>query len=289
MTNTKERTILVSGATGQQGGAVTRHLLDRGFDVRALTRDADQAEAESLAHMGVEVVEGNFEDRDSLDRALDGVDGAYSVQNTWVAGPEGEIEQGTAFADAARDAGIDHFVYSSVGGAERDTGIPHFDSKWEIEKHIRAIELPATIFRPVFFMDNWMQMQEDAIRDGELRQPLDANETLQQIAVEDIGFFVAEAFSNPETWLGREVELAGDEPTMAETARTLGNHLENEVVYVQVPWEDFADEAGGEMTAMYRWFDEEGYKADIEQLRTIHPDLRTLDAFLEEPEKAIVA
>lgn len=273
-------TILVSGATGQQGGAVLRHLLDIGFHVRVLTRNPNQTTARDLAESGVEVFKGDFMERDSLDRALDGVHGAFSVQNAHSAGIEGEIEQGKAFADAAKDANVKHFVYTSVGGAERNTGIPHFDSKGEIEKHIHSIGLPATILRPVFFMNNWTRFKE-TILGGQLLSPLSPDTKLQQIAVDDIGFFAALAFADPDKWIDQAIEIAGDELTMTETAETFSHALDQKVEFVQVPWDKWEEQAGEEMTTMYRWFEEKGYQADIKKLRDLHPGLKNLTSFLQ--------
>lgn len=280
ITQPDQHTILVSGATGQQGGAVVKHLLDRGFNVRILTRNPDQTAARDLAECGLEVFKGDFMNRDSLDRALDGVYGAFSVQNAHSAGIEGEIKQGKAFADVAKDAGVQHFVYTSVGGAERNTGIPHFDSKGEIEKHIRSIDLPATILRPVFFMNNWT-MFKDTISGGQLLSPLNPDTKLQQIAVDDIGALAAIAFTNPDTWINQAVEIAGDELTMTETAETFSHALDQTVEFVQVPWDKWEDQAGKEMTTMYHWFEEKGYQADIEKLRDLHPGLKNLTSFLQ--------
>jgi uncharacterized protein YbjT (DUF2867 family) len=217
-----ERLILVCGATGKQGGAVARSLLERGFRVRALTRDPQKPEAQALAEQGAEIVQGDMEDRSAVDQVLvEGVYGVFSVQNFWETGYDGEVQQGKTVADAARAAGVDHFVYSSVGSAHRKTGIPHFESKWEIEEHVRQIGLPFTIFRPTFFMQNW-EWTREMILGGTLAQPLDPDKPLQQVAVEDIGAFAAIAFENPDSWIGREVDLAGDEQSMSEIAQTFG-------------------------------------------------------------------
>lgn len=272
--------ILVSGATGQQGGAVARHLLSKGFRVRALTRNGDQDAARALTDQGAEVVEGSFDDRASLDRALDGVYGAYSVQGFFEESVESEVRWGKAFADAASDAGVEHFVYNSVGGAERETGVPHFDSKWAIEEHIRALGLPATILRPVMFMNNWTTFTRDSILGGQLPQPLSPDTSLQVIAVDDIGAFAALAFSDPDTWIGRALEIAGDELTMTQAAETFGRVLGHQVEYVQVPWEAFEEQSGEELTVMYRWFEDEGYETDIAALRDMHPELVRLEPFL---------
>ena len=283
MAQTGDSTILVSGATGSQGGAVARHLMARGFSVRAMTRDRDKARREGPGGAKIEWVEADFDDRDSLDEALRGVHGAYSVQNPWQAGgTDAEVRQGRTFAEAARDAGVAHFVYSSVGGANRDSGVPHFESKWAIEGHIRSLGLNATILRPVFFMENWEDRLKDLIETGELPQPLNPETRLQQIAVDDIGAFAALAFADREKWAGKAVELAGDELTMKETAQVFSRVMGRDIEYVQVPWDRFEREAGEEMTVMYRWFEDQGYAADIEALRKEYPPLKRLVDFLKE-------
>src|SRR5688500_1717530 len=167
-----ERVVLVVGATGKQGGAVARSLLDRGFHVRALTRDPHKPEAQALDEQGAEVVQGDMDDRSAMDRALEGAYGVFSMQNFWETGYDREVQQGKTVADAAKAASVEHFVYSSVGSAHRQTGIPHFESKAEVEEHVREIGLPYTILRPVFFMQNWEMMRE-MVLGGTLAQPLD--------------------------------------------------------------------------------------------------------------------
>jgi len=271
--------ILVTGATGQQGGAVARKLLERGFAVRVLTRDTQKPAAKELAGLGAEVVEGDLDDRASIERALEGVRGVFSVQQFAETGVEGEVRQGKALADAAKETGVEHFVYSSVGSAHKETGIPHFDSKWEVEEHARGIGLPCTVLRPVFFMQNWEWMREP-ILGGALPQPLDPEKPLQNVAVEDIGTFAALAFENPDQWIGREVDLAGDEMTMTDIAGAFSRVTGREVSYVQTPWDQFEEQMGEEFAVMYRWFDDVGYEADIGALRSEHPGLTSLEDYL---------
>ena len=185
-----ERLVLVCGATGNQGGAVARSLLDRGFGVRALTRDPQKPEAQALADQGAEVVQGDMEDRSAMERVLEGVYGIFSMQNFWETGYDREVLQGKTVADAIKEAGVQHCVYSSVGSAHRQTGIPHFDSKWEIEEHLRTLDLPYAVLRPVFFMQNWEMMREQVLG-GTLAQPLDPDKPFQHGAVEDVGAFTA--------------------------------------------------------------------------------------------------
>ncbi len=247
--------------------------------MRALTRNQNSEGAQALAEQGAEVVQGDMEDRSDMDRVLEGAYGVFSVQNFWEAGYDREIQQGKTLADAAKAAGVEHFVYSSVGSAHRETGIVHFDSKWEIEEYVRELELPYTVLRPVFFMQNW-EMMRDQILEGPLPQPLDPDKPLQQVAAEDVGAFAALAFEHPDEWLGREVDLAGDEQTMPQIAETFSRVTGKEIDYYQVPWDQFEEQMGEEYAVMYRWFNEVGYEADIATLRQEYPELTTFEGYL---------
>jgi uncharacterized protein YbjT (DUF2867 family) len=277
---TGSQIVLVTGATGKQGGAVAPHLLGSGFAVRALVRDPQKPGAKALAEAGAELVRGDLDDDGSIERALEGAYGVFSVQNFFQAGYEGEIRQGSMLADLAEAAGISHFVYSSVGSAYRNTGIHHFESKRRVEEHLRTKELPFTILRPVFFMHNWDGMREQ-ILSGTFSSPLSPDRRLQQLAVEDLGAVAAIAFESPERWIGREFDVAGDELTMPETASTFARVTGQEVRHVQVPWEEFRQAAGREIYDMYRWFEQEGYEAGIGTVRSEHPGLSTLAGHLQ--------
>lgn len=278
-----DKLIAVAGATGQQGGATTRHLLERGFRVRALTRDPNSERSLKLQAAGAEVVAADLANPESLGPALDGVYGVFSVQNFWLpdVGFEGEIAQGKNLADAAKAAGVQHFVYTSVGGAERKSGVPHFDSKWIIEQHIEALGLPATILRPVAFMDN-NQYQRDAILSGTLPTwGIAPGRKLQIVAVDDIGAFAAIAFDRPDEFIGRAIELAGDDLTEDEVAAVF-SRVTGRTVTVDRSQPEGAPEPDAEMVAMIKWFNEHGYQADIDALRKIHPDLKNLETWAAE-------
>ena len=185
-----KKTVLITGATGKQGGAVLRELAGKGFALRAMTRKPDSDAAHALANAGAEVVAGNLDDVGSLQKALKGAWGVFAVQNTWEAGVEGEEEQGKRLAKLAKEAGVQHFVYTSVGSADRQTGIPHFDNKFRIEETVRSLGFPSyAIIRPVFFMENlpspWF-LNGDAIY-AAMKPDL----KLQMIAVKDIGTYPA--------------------------------------------------------------------------------------------------
>lgn len=275
------QTILVTGATGNQGGAIARHLLQRGFTVRAFVRDPNKPAAQALKQAGAELLEGDLNDRTSLDRSLQGVSGVFSVQTFTNEGLDGEIRQGKAVADAAKAAGIQHFVYSSVGSAERNTGIPHFDSKFQIEEYIRASGLPYTILRPVFFLYNY-NMMRPMVENGTLPQPLSPDTKLQQLSEADYGEMVAEVFERPADFLNREIEVASVEMTMPEIAAGFSRVLGKPVEYQQIPFEAFEQQAGEEVTIMFRWFENVGYAADLAALKREFPVLTDFDSYLRD-------
>jgi uncharacterized protein YbjT (DUF2867 family) len=274
---TTDKVVLVTGATGRQGGGVVRHLLSKGWKLRAISRKPDSAAARSLASQGLEVVQGDLEDSASLDRAARGVYGIYSVQDFWAVGAKREVQQGKNLADAAKKAGVEHFVYSSVGGAERNSGIDHWESKWEVEKHIRKLGLPATMLRPAAFMENYyIDQVEIGILKGKLMDPIRADKPYQTIASEDIGGFAALAFERPKEFIGRELEIAGSELTNPEAAQVFSQVLGKPVKFRKLPMPMVRLVLGKEFYQMFRWFNEAGFRADIPGLRREFPEVRLL-------------
>lgn len=270
--------VLVVGATGQQGGAVADRLLsgDHGeFDVHALSRSPESDACQTLAGRGATIVGGNLDDKDSFRSAVEDVDAVFCVTQFFVGGYEGEIEHGTNIAEVADNVGVEQFVFSSVGGAERDTDIPHFDSKYEVEKRIRELDLPATIIRPVFFMQNLEDQRED-IMDGTLALPLAEDVPLQMVDVDDIGALAGEALADPDRYIGEEIELAGDELTLEAMADTFGRAMNTDVDAQHVPTDVTREQMGEEYAVMFEWFNEHGYEADIEELRNEH-DIEIVD------------
>ena len=273
--------IAVTGATGQQGGAVARHLLGRGWKVRPLTRDPNKPIARALAEVGAEVVPGNMDRLDELRDAFQEAYGVFNVQNFWLpnVGAEGEVRQGKQVADAVKAAGIKHFVYSSVGAAHRGMGQAHFATKWEIEQHVQSSGLPHTIFRPVLFMDNY-NWQRAAITNGVFTGfGLPPDKKVQMITVEDIGAFAALAFENPQAYLGQTIEIAGDELTEPQIADTMAKVI-GRPVKLQAPSMAEGAAPNPEQTAMFEFFKGKAYDADIPALRQIYPSLLTLEQFL---------
>jgi uncharacterized protein YbjT (DUF2867 family) len=273
-----EQIILVTGGTGRQGGAVYQHLRKKGFKLRVLVRDPNSNQARQLMGSGEKVFQGSLDDPDSLMRAMDGVYGVFSVQPY----SANEVQQGMAVIEAAKRQGVSHFVYSSVGSADEETGIPHFESKVEVEEHLRSSGLQYTIVRPVFFMENWQKSAfGGSIRNGQLQQPLSPTTNLQMVGVDDIGAFAALAFEGPGKWKNRTFSLAGDELSMQQIANAFSRVAARDVKYVQVSWDQFEKNMGRELTVMYHWFEEKGFHFNIEQARREYPLTHTFDRWLE--------
>jgi uncharacterized protein YbjT (DUF2867 family) len=257
-------TILVTGATGQQGGAVARELLSRGHSVRAMTRNPASEGAVKLAGLGAEIVQADLDDPESLRHALEGVWGAFAVQNTWEAGVEGEEAQGRRIAELAKATAVQHFVYSSVSSADRETGIPHFDNKWRIEERVRELGFPShVIIRPVFFMENWLSPWfKPAIDEGSLAIGIQPETSLQMIALSDIGKYGGIAFERHQTLNGKAIDIAGDELTMPEAARIFSEAKGQTVSFYSVPIQEVRS-FSQDFALMLEWFDRVGYDVDI--------------------------
>lgn len=282
--STPSPTIAVFAATGTQGGAVTDALLARGARVRALLRDTTSGPASALADRGVELARIDIEDASSLVTALEGVD-AFWFMTTPPGGmqdadTEGETAQGVALADAAAAARVPRVVFSSVGGAERDSHVPHFDSKYRVEEHLATLGVPTTIIRPVFFIDNFRWFAP-ATEDGTLviRLPFPDGIALQMIAARDVGVVAAEVLLDP-TAVPASIEIAGDELTGSEIAAVFAERAGMPARYEALPLAVL--DGQDDMQAMFRWFAETpAYQADIAATRRIAPDAWTLRTWLE--------
>lgn len=290
-------TILVTGATGRQGEAVARRLMAKGWPVRIMTRDPDQKIAMELAALGAEVAVGDLTDRESLHRAVRGVYGVYSVQNYWMHGFDEEVRQGKRLADVARAEDVGHFVYSSAGGVSRTDGlgITHLDSKFVIERHIEAIGLPYTVFRPVTFFENFITPRfiKRIFRKGMLYTPIRDGIDFQMVALEDVGSFVEIAFANRDRFLYTEREIASDAFTMSAFAAEIGKVIGKPLIHRQMSpavlklVTEIVERTrttghfgiGRPTYAQLRWNNSGaagGWAARIGELRRFHPGLLTM-------------
>ncbi|MEU6581329.1 NmrA/HSCARG family protein [Nocardia sp. NPDC046763] len=280
--------VLVVGATGRQGSATATALLERGRPVRAFVRNPDAPQARRLRDAGAELTVGDLDDEESLRTAMDGVHGVFLMLTMMdgvhisLAAVADEERRGKAVADLAAKAGVAHLVYSSLHGVGAGSGIEYYDAKEHIEDHIRALGLPATVLRPVSFMDNFATYNRPS-RDGNhlvLALPVPPDLPMPLIAIRDIGRFAALAFDRPAEFLGRTLDLAGDIPTPTQIAETLSRAAGLAPRTVQVPVEQIRafDEQVGKMFAFFN--SRPAPAIDVPALRTALPDLMTLDAWL---------
>jgi uncharacterized protein YbjT (DUF2867 family) len=258
-------------------------MLAQGWKLRALVRNSEGDGAKRLIDQGIEVARGDLEDPASLERACRGVYGVYSVQDFWAVGAKREVQQGKNMADVAMRAGVEHLVYSSVGGAERNSRIDHWESKWEVEKHIRKLGLPATMLRPAAFMENYyIDQVEIAILKGKLVDPIRTDKPYQTIAADDIGAFAALTFARPKDFIGAEIEIAGSELTNPQAAEVFSRVLNRRVKFQKLPMPLVRLLLGKEFYQMFRWFNAEGFMANIPELRRKYSEvhLHTLEEWL---------
>ena len=282
MSNLKiyDRPIAVTGATGKQGGAVAHRLLDGGHRVRALTRNPDKPEARTLAERGAEVLRADLEDRASLDAALKGAAALFSVQDFLEAGVEAEQRQGLNLTEAAAASDIEHIVYSGASTMDRNTGVPHLDSKWQVERRLCDLDTAWTVFRPAAFMDNWEWDRDAILESGVVRYPIRPDTFYRQIAVADIAAMVVTAFEHPDIWSGQIMPLAGDVSTMEEITATLSKVTGRALRFEQMSWEQCVAEQGEELMLMYRYFDRFGMDGAPAYVKRWHPDLLDFATYL---------
>ena len=266
----RELTVVVTGSTGKQGGAVARGLLARGHMVRAVTRDPNSSQARSLANAGATLVAASLEDTTAITKALEGATSLFAMTIP-SGGADAETRQGFAAAEAAKAAGV-HLVFTSVGSANRQTGIPHFDSKYEVEKYIAKVGVRATILAPVFFMEN-LYFAKEQLAKGIYAATLPPTRTLAQVAVADIGAVVVRVLEDAGRFTGKRFDLASDELTGNDVVAILSRVTGRSFAHYQVPLDVIRQRMGEDGAKMYEWLDRVGYTVDRAALRREFPDV----------------
>ena len=266
----QELTVVITGSTGKQGGAVARGLLERGHKVRAVTRDPSSSQAKSLASAGATLVAASLEDTAAIMKALEGATSLFAM-TTPSGGTDAETRQGVAAADAAKAAGV-HLVFTSVGSANQQTGIPRFDSKFEVEKHIAKVGVGATILAPVAFMENLYFIKEQLAK-GIYASALPPTRALAQVAVPDIGAVAVRVLEESARFTGKRFDLAGDELTGNDAMSILSRVTGRNFTYYQVPLDVVRQRMGEDAVKMYEWFDRVGFAVDRAALRREFPDV----------------
>src|SRR4029079_17707932 len=225
--------VIVTGATGNQGGAVVKILLERGHEVRAVTRSTDSAKARELANAGVTLVRASLEDTTALTKALEGATSLFAMTTPFEGGTQAETRQGISAADAAKAAGV-HLVFTSVGSANRKTGVPHFDSKYEVEEHIAKIGVRAAVLAPVYFMEN-LYLGKAQLAKGIYATPLPPTRQLAQVAIADIGAVGVRRLEDPSRFTRNRSDRRTDELTGNDVLAILSRVIGRPFPYFQVP------------------------------------------------------
>ncbi|QCQ92508.1 NmrA/HSCARG family protein [Rhodococcus sp. SGAir0479] len=265
-----EHPILVLAATGGQGRAVSTALLERGAPLRALVRNPASSGARALAAAGADVVTGSLDSRDSLVAAMRDVTAVFAMTTPFEGGIDEEIAQGRTIAAAAEEADVPHLVFSSVAGADTDSGVPHFQSKAVIEAELAAGSVPHTVLGPTYFYDNALGGADRIRTDGVLDLPLPPDRPLQQLDRRDLGAFAALVLLSPERFADRRIELASDAPTPAAMAAALTDALGSPVRHEQTPL-DAVDNP--DMHAMWQFLGGPGYQVDVARLHADFPEV----------------
>jgi uncharacterized protein YbjT (DUF2867 family) len=259
-----DKIITVFGATGTQGNAVAKRLLQAGWRIRAVTRDPKSAKAQTLSELGAELMMADFDDFASLVKVLENSYGVYSVQPALTTpGDVGQARWGIAVADAAWTVQVQHFVYASAV-VDRAKGILGLGSKRAIEERIVELSLPATILRPVFFMENlttYFPLRSEA-NQLNLSIPFPPDRKLQMVAVENIAQVAASAFSDPQIYLGQAIEIVGDAMTLDEMAVAWENIAGRKCGAMSVPLETLA-QFWSQGVPLFRFIGEGGCDVDI--------------------------
>ena len=277
------KTIFVTGATGNQGGAVVASLIKNGFNFRALTRKTDSAKAQKLQKLNVELVKGDLNEVITYRNHLKDIDGIFSVQ-TFENGIEKEIKQGIDLANLAKEYGVNHFLYSSVAGADLNTGIPHFDSKFKIENHIKQLGLPYTIIRPNSLFENFLIPQvRSRILKGTLASPINNTKTQQFLSAIDIGEISADIFLNKEKYLGKTITIGSEEMNMQQVSKTFSQVLSKEISYQKLPMFITRIIMGKNLYKMFKWINENDaiFMKDLEVFKKENPNLTSLKQWIK--------
>jgi uncharacterized protein YbjT (DUF2867 family) len=265
--------VLVTGVTGNQGGAVASELRKRGHKVRGMTRNPKSDKALALKNESIDVIKGNYDDPATIELALEGINTVFLMGTPFKQGVEAETKQGITFVDIAKKLNIKHLIYTSVGSAHKNTGIPHFESKFKVEEHIRNIKVPYTIIRPVYFMENFLApFSLPDLKKGRRSAPMPPDRKLAMISVRDIGRFVAYIIERREEFLGKAIDIASDNISGKESAVIFSQTLGFNIDYYEQDYEDIAT-FGEDMVLMYKWFNEVGYNIDIDELYRNYPEV----------------
>lgn len=278
-----EKTVLVFGVTGRQGGATAKHLLKSGWKVRGITRNPDKEKAKQAKASGVEMIKANLDDPETLKGAFSDVYGVFSVQNPWITGLKKEVEHGKRIVNMANDAGVKHLIYASAGTGKSDTNVPHFNSKVEIEEALKASGVPYTILRSVSFME--------LMRDKDFLPPLvmwsvmpkilGENHPIMWISADDVGAIAAAALKDPDKFTGKELSLGADLKSVKECKELYLKTYDKQPKRIPAPVWIFK-KMQYDLHQMFLWMKSRSEPITvIEETTEIHPNALTVERWMK--------
>lgn len=281
---TNQRTIFVTGGTGNQGGALARNLLQNGFKVKILTRHTESIKAGDLRRLGAEIIRGDLDEMNSFKNHLKDVNGIFS-NPTYENGVNKEVKQGKVLADLAKAYSVPHLMYSSVGGADLKTGIPHFESKYEIENHVKSLGIPYTIIRPVSLYENFLLPQvKSRILKGKLVSPINRNTVQQFVSAQDIGRIGGEIFKNGEQYIGRTITVGAEQMDLEQAAAIFSEALGQNIKYQKLPGLITRLVMGKDLFTMFNWINAHNaiFVKDIEACKREFPGMVSLKSWIQQ-------
>ena len=278
---TAARNVAITGVTGSQGGAAAKHLRAAGWTVRGLTRSLDGKRAQRAREAGVELVQGDMSDVAALDRFLAGAYGVYGVTDFLTNGLRREVEQGKLLAEAATRAGVRHFVFPSIALADKRTGVPYFEAKAAIEREVAAASLPATILRPVMFMEDLVDAKyAPPMWWGTMRRMVGADKKLCWIAIDDLGAIAARVFADPQAHIGQAYTVAGDCRSIAEAADIFKRVSGKRPLAIPIPLWLIRRVVSADVVPMWEWMGKNPVTVDLEPARRILPEIMDMERWL---------
>jgi len=277
------KTFFVTGATGNQGGATARNLVEKGFKVKALVRNPSSPNAQKLIHPNIEIVKGNLDDPSSYKLNLKNIDGVFALF-TFNDGTKKEITQGRSLIDAAKEMNVPFILYSSVIGADAGSGIPNWESKYNIEQYLANSGIPYTIVRPASLYQNFFIPDvQKRIKKGNLVTPVKKDKIQQFIGTEDIGRICAHILMNKEKFTGHIITIAADEMDMQSAAKLFSDVLGKPVKYSQLPGLLTRIFMGSNLHTMFRYINNNDvcFVKDMPEMKKKYPFLSSLQDWIK--------
>ncbi|RPJ52305.1 MAG: NmrA/HSCARG family protein [Chloroflexi bacterium] len=276
-----DKTFVVTGATGRQGSAVVRHLIQAGARVKALTRNPSSPKAQKIKALGAELITADMANLEALKILFQGAEGVYSVQNPYTSSFTAEVRQGKNVAEAAKAAGVAHVVQASTGFGKK-TGIPSWDSKLEIEEYMRSLGLPFTVLRPTAFMEIISDPSYYPMASVFHVMPklMGADKKLPWLAVDDLGAIAAKVFADPGQYIGQDLKLTSDLRSINEVRELYRQVLGKKAPHFPMPVFLFRKFTGDDLIIMWKYLGDTSLDASTDLTYAILPEAQTVRTWL---------